>query len=107
MAQHFNGQNFNKDVIEASNSMPILVDFFATWCGPCRDQSPIINELAEDFKEKAVIGKIDVGKFQQIAAEYGVMSIPAIMIFKNGKVVENFIGLQSKETLENAVNKYL
>ncbi|MEA2065251.1 MAG: thioredoxin [Patescibacteria group bacterium] len=107
MTQHFNEKNFNEEVIKASNSKPVLVDFFASWCGPCQAQSPTIDELAESFKEKAVIGKLDVGEFKQIAADYGVMSIPAIMIFKNEKVVENFVGLQTKEILENAVNKYL
>ena len=103
MTQHFNEKNFNEEVIEASNSKPVLVDFFASWCGPCQAQSPIIDELAESFEEKAIIGKIDTGTSQRIAADYRVMSIPAIMIFKNGEVVENFVGMQSKEILEKAV----
>ena len=107
MTQHFNEKNFNEEVVEASNSKPVLVDFFASWCGPCQAQSPIIDELAESFEEKAIIGKIDTGTSQRIAADYRVMSIPAIMIFKNGEVVENFVGMQSKEILEKAVNKYL
>ena len=107
MTQHFNEKNFNEEVVEASNSKPVLVDFFASWCGPCQAQSPIIDELAESCKEKAIIGKLDTGASQRIAADYGVMSIPTILLFKNGKVVENLVGLQLKEILEKAVNKHL
>ena len=84
-----------------------LVDFWATWCGPCRRQGPIITEIAKDFGDRAVIGKLDVDRNRETAGQYHVRSIPTIIVFKDGKVVERLVGLQTKETLVDVVNRYL
>ncbi|MCK5847119.1 MAG: thioredoxin [Bacteroidales bacterium] len=84
-----------------------LVDFWATWCGPCRRQGPIIEEIASEYGDKAVIAKLDVDKNRKTAAQYHVRSIPTIIVFKDGKVVERLVGMQSKLTLVDVVNRYL
>ncbi len=84
-----------------------LVDFWATWCGHCRRQAPIIKEVAVSFGDKATIGKLDVDKNRQTASEYHVRSIPTIIVFKDGKVVERLVGLQTKQILIDVVNRYL
>jgi thioredoxin 1 len=107
MAKIFTDANFDNEVIETSKQKPVLVDFFATWCGPCKMQAPIIDELANEMGDKAMVGKTDTEESPNVANKYGIMSIPNIMIFKDGKIVENFIGLQSKDTLESSLKKYL
>jgi len=84
-----------------------LVDFWATWCGPCRRQGPIITEIAKEIGDKAVIGKLDVDKNGETAGKYHVRSIPTIIVFKDGKVVERLVGLQTKQTLLDVVNRYI
>ncbi len=106
MSVEFNGENFQKEVLEASKEKPVLVDFFAQWCGPCKIQGPIVNELAEDVKDKAIVGKLDIEKANDIAGEYGVMSIPTILIFKDGKVKETMVGLREKGTLIETLKEY-
>lgn len=107
MAKEFNDENFNREVIEASKTRPVLVDFFAAWCGPCKIQGPIVEEVAEAMGEKAVVGKLNTEEAPKTSEEYGVMSIPNLMVFKDGKAVENIVGLQSKDALINAIEKYL
>lgn len=82
----------------------ILVDFFATWCGPCKMLSPILDELSEDVKDVKFI-KVDVDEEGDLAREYGVMSIPNVFLIKDGHVVDSFLGLQSKETIIDFINK--
>ncbi len=101
----FNDANFEAEVLKSEK--PVLVDFFATWCGPCRMQAPIIEELAAEIGDKAKIGKMDVDQNPQIAGKYGIMSIPTIMIFKAGEVKETFTGLQTKETLKTALERFI
>ena len=80
----FTSANFDADVL--GSEIPVVVDFFATWCGPCRMMAPVIEELAEEYDGKVKIGKLDVDENSDIAARYGVMSIPTIILFKNGEV---------------------
>lgn len=90
-------QNFEQEVLKSNQ--PILVDFFAPWCGPCKMMAPIIEELAKEIKGKAKIGKLDVDKNQETAQKYNVMSVPTLIFFKDGQEVERMMGVQSKETL--------
>ena len=79
---------------------PLVVDFWATWCGPCRMISPVISELAEEFNGKITVGKCDVEENEELAAEYGIRNIPTIMFFKDGQVVDKMVGAQSKAKLQ-------
>lgn len=102
MATVFTQENFDQEVLGSKGVA--LVDFFAQWCGPCQMMSPTIDELAQEFEGKAVIGKVDVDKSPELAGQYGVMSIPTIVIFRDGKEVNKIIGAQSKEVLLEAIN---
>lgn len=102
----FNDDNFQKEVLDASKDKPVLVDFFATWCGPCQSQAPIIDEVAKELGDKAIIGKLDVDESPETAQKYQVMGIPALKIYSKGEVVEEFTGLQQKEALVEALNKH-
>ena len=86
--------NFDTEVIKSEN--PVLIDFWATWCGPCRAIAPIVEELADEYQGKIKIGKLDVDNNQQTAIKYGVRSIPTILTFKNGEVTETIIGAVPK-----------
>ena len=97
----FTSANFDADVL--GSEIPVVVDFFATWCGPCR----MIEELAEEYDGKVKIGKLDVDENSDIAARYGVMSIPTIILFKDGEIFSKSVGLQDKEVLENAIKEML
>ena len=83
-----------------NGSLPLVVDLWAPWCGPCRMVGPIISELAEDFDGKIVVGKCDVDENDDVASEFGVRNIPTILFFKNGELVDKFVGAASKATLE-------
>ncbi|HHV62724.1 MAG TPA: thioredoxin [Firmicutes bacterium] len=84
-----------------------LVDFWAAWCGPCRMMAPIVSELAEDYQGKAKIAKLDVDENPETASRFGIMSIPTLLIFKDGKVVDQVIGVQPKEALKQRLNRWL
>jgi thioredoxin 1 len=107
MSKEFIKSNFEQEVIEGSKTKPVVVDFYAPWCTPCKLQEPIIDELAENLGEKVAFGKLNVDEELEIAEKYGVMSIPAILIFKGGVVVETLIGLNSKESLLSVIEKNL
>ena len=99
----FTDQNFDQEVLK--NDKPVLVDFWAPWCGPCQAMGPVIEELAKEVSEKAKVGKINVDENSKTAQDFGIMSIPALKIFKNGKVIKEFVGMQAKETLKEALEK--
>ena len=86
-----------------SGELPLVVDFCATWCGPCRMVSPIISELAETYDGKIVVGKCDVEDNEDLAAEFGIRNIPTILFFKNGEVVNKLVGAQQKAKLDEAI----
>jgi thioredoxin 1 len=83
-----------------AGELPLVVDFWATWCGPCRMLAPIISELAEEFEGKLVIGKCDVEENEDLAVEFGIRNIPTILFFKQGEIVDKIVGAQSKANLE-------
>ena len=98
----FTDQNFKEKVTESK--LPVVVDFWAPWCGPCKMVSPIIEELAKEYDGKVVVGKMNVDE-NQTAGEFGVMSIPTVMVFKDGKPVKSMVGAQGKESYKKAINE--
>ncbi len=100
---HFTDLNFKKEVLESD--LPVLVDFWATWCGPCKLIAPLIDELAKEYAGKMKIGKVDVDKNSKIPTEYGIMSIPTIVFFKNGKVMNQLVGAASKAELKRKIEE--
>ena len=95
--------NFDKTKSEGI----VLVDFWATWCKPCQIQGPIVAELAEQYKGKLIVGKCDIDENRDLANTYNIQSIPTIIIFRDGAPIETVIGLQSKSSLEELVDKYI
>lgn len=101
MEKEFTDHNFDQEVLKSEK--PVLVDFWAPWCGPCQMMGPIVEELANELEGKAVVGKLNVDENAEMASKFGIMSIPAIKIFKGGQVVKEFVGVQAKETLKNEI----
>jgi len=105
MAQQFTDQNFDQEVLKSDK--PVLVDFWAAWCGPCQIMGPIVDELALEMKDKIKIGKLNVDENRETATNYSVMSIPTLIIFKEGKVVKQLVGVQAKENLKEELQKII
>jgi len=101
----FNDQNFDSDVLGAGS--PVLVDFWAVWCGPCKAIAPIVQEIANDYSGKVKVGKMDVDSNNQVAMKYGIRSIPTLMLFNKGEVVDQVIGNVGKESIESMISKAL
>nr|AKE98827.1 thioredoxin [Bangia fuscopurpurea] len=97
--------SFQQEVI--NNNLPVLVDFWAPWCGPCRMVSPVVDEIAEEYESSIKVVKINTDDNPTIAAEYGIRSIPTLMIFKAGERVDTVIGAVPKSTLASTLNKYI
>jgi thioredoxin 1 len=97
--------NFKKEVLESQT--PVLVDFWAEWCGPCKMIAPVVEQLAKDFGGKLKVGKVDVDSNQQTSMQFGIRSIPTLLIFKNGKVVDQIVGAVPKQALADKVTKHL
>lgn len=105
MVREINSRNFIQEVINSEQA--VLVDFWAPWCGPCRMLGPVIEELAEDMGEKAKFFKMNVDENPEIASKYRISSIPNVMIFKNGEVVENMVGFRPKQDFQSAISKHV
>jgi len=101
----FTDTNFDAEVIKSDK--PVLVDFWAPWCGPCKIIAPIVEEISAEYAGKLKVGKVNTDDNQKVASDYGVMSIPTLMIFKDGEVVERIIGAQPKTALTAKINAVL
>lgn len=100
-----NEQNFETEVLKSET--PVLVDFWAEWCGPCKMTGPVIDEIANEYDGKLKVGKVNVDENQTLAGKYNVMSIPTILIFKNKEVVKTMIGFQAKEVFKKEIDSIL
>ena len=105
MATEINDSSFKSEVTDSQ--IPVLVDFWAPWCGPCRMVAPVLEELAKEYEGKVKVVKLNIDENQGTATEYGVRSIPTLILFKDGKECEKMIGVQSKENLKQMVDKVL
>ncbi len=99
--------DFTFDAEVVKSATPVLVDFWAVWCGPCRMQDPILDEVTKEYEGKVKIAKLNVDENPQMAQKYSVMSIPTLLLFKNGEIVKQMIGVQSKETLADEFDKVI
>tara|TARA_B100001063_G_scaffold245852_1_gene282824 strand:+ start:1477 stop:1794 length:318 start_codon:yes stop_codon:yes gene_type:complete len=105
MAIEITDSNFEEKVLKSSK--PVMVDFWAAWCGPCRMVGPIMDEISDEYADTAVVGKVDVDSNQEFAAKYGVRNIPTVLVFKNGEVVTRQVGVASKATYTEAIDSLL
>lgn len=104
-AMAFTDDNFKTEVLESD--VPVLVDFWATWCAPCRMIGPIVEELADEYAGKAKIGKVNTEENVNVTGEYGIISIPTIIIFKDGKPVDQIIGVVAKDAIKKKIDAVL
>jgi len=97
--------NFEKEVIEST--IPVLIDFWAVWCGPCKMIAPVVEDLSKEYAGKLKVGKCDVDSNQAVAVKYGIRSIPTLLVFKGGKVVQQIIGATSKQVVKSKLDGIL
>jgi thioredoxin 1 len=102
---NFTDKDFKTQVLE--NSGVVMVDFWAPWCGPCRAVSPVIDEVAEEYKGKIKVGKVNVDDNTEVPGQYGIMSLPSIVFFKDGKPVKTMVGVQGKENYKQEIESLL
>ncbi|MFH1846387.1 MAG: thioredoxin [Candidatus Omnitrophota bacterium] len=102
---NINDSNFKQEVL--ASDKPVLVDFWAEWCGPCRMIAPVIEEIASDYKGRVKVCKLNVDIAKQTASDYNIMNIPTIMIFKNGEIVEKIMGAVPKNDIVSKINAYI
>jgi thioredoxin 1 len=105
MALEITDATFDEVVLKSDK--PVVVDFWAAWCGPCRMVGPIIEEVSQEYEGKAVVGKVDVDANQQFAAKYGVRNIPTVLVFKNGEIVNRQVGVSPKKVYTDAIEAAL
>jgi thioredoxin 1 len=105
MAEKFTSSNFTEVVLQSDK--PVLVDFWAEWCGPCRMIGPMVDELSNEYAGKAVIGKLNVDENPDISMNYGVRSIPTLLIFKNGQLVDKIVGAVPKQNIASKIDAQL
>jgi len=105
MALEITDANFEKLVLKSDK--PVLVDFWAAWCGPCRMVGPVIEEISNEYSDKAVVGKVDIDSNQEYAAKYGVRNIPTVLVFNKGEIVTRQVGVAPKNTYTEAIDNLL
>jgi thioredoxin 1 len=105
MAIEFTSSNWNEKVLQSDK--PVLVDFWAEWCGPCRMIGPVVEEIHREYDGRAVVGKLNVDHNPEISAQYGIRGIPTILVFKNGQLVDRIVGAVAKNTLTQKLEEQL
>ena len=105
MALEITDSNFEETVLKSDK--PVMVDFWAAWCGPCRMVGPIIDEISDEYEGRAIVGKVDIDSNQKYAAQFGVRNIPTVLIFKNGELIDRKVGVSPKNAYTDAIDSLL